>query len=159
MTWWRRECSGRRWPSGRRCRRFWWRCSGSFAPLVCLQILYCTILARKAAGCMIFINHSWVSFYRRLHLLMPRKLNSLLLLFSDFGARFLNQLLHFLHCGARTPSFGLLAISKARCRLDCSISNRPPCLSTVADMLKAYKKLIAASKRKIRLLPQLYTTL
>src|SRR5882757_3457903 len=100
VTWW---C---RWRSGRRCRRFWRRCGGSFAPPAGLRILCCTILAWKAAGRMIFVNHCRVSFHRSLHLLMPRKLNSSLLLFSDFGARFLNQLLRFLYCGARKPAFG-----------------------------------------------------
>jgi len=83
------------------CRRFWSRCGGSFAPLVGHRILCCTILAWKAAGRMIFVNHCRVSFHRSLYHLMPRKLNSSLLLFSDFGARFLNQLLCFLYCSTR----------------------------------------------------------
>jgi hypothetical protein len=37
---------------------------------------------------------------------MPRKLNSSLLLFSDFGARFLNQLLRFLYRRSRKSAFG-----------------------------------------------------
>jgi len=90
VTWWRRWSSWWRRPSWRRCRRFWWRCGGSFTPPACLQILCCAILAWKAAIWLIFINHCRVSFYRSLHLLMTRKLNSSLLLFSDFGARFFN---------------------------------------------------------------------
>jgi len=105
VTLWCTWRSGWRRPSGWRCRRFWWRCGSSFAPPACVRILCCAILAWKAAVCLIFINHWWVSFYRSLHLLMTRKLNSSLLLFSDFGARFLDQLLRFLYCGARKPSF------------------------------------------------------
>ena len=48
------------------------------------------ILARKAAVRLIFANHCRVSFDRSLHLVMPGKLNTPLLFFSDFGTRFLN---------------------------------------------------------------------
>jgi len=75
-------------------------------PSACLLILFCTILAWKVAGRMLFINYCRVSFHRSLHLLMPRKLNSSLFLFSDFGARFLDQLLRFHYSSARKPSFG-----------------------------------------------------
>jgi len=108
ITWWRRWHSRWGWPFGRRCRWFWWRCSWAFAPLACLRYLGCTILAWKGAGCVIFINHCPVSFDHSLHLPVPRKLNSSLLLFSDFGARSLNQLLCFLYCGMRKSSFGHL---------------------------------------------------
>jgi len=94
-----------RWHSGRRCGRFWWRCVGSFVPSACLQIHCCAILAWKAAVCVILINHCQVSFYRSLHLFMPRKLYYSLLLFLDFGARFLDQVLHFAYWGAQQPSF------------------------------------------------------
>jgi hypothetical protein len=39
-----------------------------------------------------------------------------------------------------------LAIFKARRMSDCSSYNRPPCLAIVADMLKTYMILVAASK-------------
>jgi len=107
-TGWRRWCS--------RCRRheFWcWlfafdlrRCRRCFEPPACPWILRCVILARKAAVSMIFIIHCRVSFYRSCHLSMPRIFNIPLLLFSDFCARFLDQLLGFLHRSARKPSFG-----------------------------------------------------
>ena len=41
---------------------------------------------------------------------------------------------------------------------DCSSCIWPPCLAIVADRLKTFKKLVSASKGKIRLLPQPYTT-
>jgi len=44
------------------------------------------------------------------------------------------------------PSVGILAILKARHLLDDSNCTRPPCYAIVADMLKTYKKLVAASK-------------
>ena len=105
VTWWRTWCSGWRRRSGWRCCRFLWRCGGSFAPPACLRILCCAILPWKAAVCLIFINHCQVSFNPSLHLLMTRRLNSSLLLFSDFGVKFLIFLLHFLYCGTRKPSF------------------------------------------------------
>jgi len=80
----------RRWRSGPRWRRSWWRCTCAFAPPVSLWILCCAILARKAAVRLIFPNHCWVSFYRSLHLVMPGKHNTPLLLFSNFGTWFLD---------------------------------------------------------------------
>jgi len=95
VTWWPGWRSGQRWRSVWRCCRSRWRCAGSIAPPACLRILSGAILAWKAAVRLICMNHRQVSFYRGLHLLMPRKLNSSRLLFPDFGARFLNCLLHF----------------------------------------------------------------
>jgi hypothetical protein len=46
-------------------------------------------LARKASSHMVLTNHDHVSFHRSLHLVMPKKLNTPHLLFSDLGARFL----------------------------------------------------------------------
>jgi len=106
VPWWGRWRSRRSWPSGQRCGPLWWRCGGSFAPPASLRIRCCTILAWKAAGRMIFINHCLVSFHRSLHLVVPRNLNFPLVLFSDFGVRFLDYLLRFLYCGAQKPSFG-----------------------------------------------------
>jgi len=51
-------------------------------------------------------KHSWVSFNCRLHFCMPRKLNTPLLLFSDFGTRFLDQIFCFHNCSAQKPFFG-----------------------------------------------------
>jgi len=56
------------------------------------------------------------------------------------------------------PLAGYLDPLLTLCMSDCSSCTRPPCLAKVADMLKTYKKLVAASKRKNRLLPQPYTT-
>jgi len=94
-----------RWSSRRLCCQFWWTYAGSLAHLVCLHILCCAILEWKTAVCRIFINYCQASFYCGLHLFMRRKHNSSLLLFLYFGARFLNFLLRFPHCGAWKPSF------------------------------------------------------
>jgi len=99
VTRWHRRRSGQRWHSGQSCRRFWWMYAGSFVPPACQRILCCAIWAWKAAVRMSFINHCQVFFYRSLHLFVPRELNSSLLLFSDVGARCLDQLLRFLYCG------------------------------------------------------------
>jgi len=49
----------------------------------------------------------------------------------------------------RNPSLAILAISKARHMLDCSSCTQSPFLALVADMLKTYKKLVAASRVRI----------
>jgi len=54
---------------------------------------------------VVFTKHSLVLSYRSLYLFVPIILNSLLLLFSDFGVRFLDQVLRFLYCSAHFPSF------------------------------------------------------
>jgi len=111
-----------KWCSGQRGRRLWsrlwsrlWillsasvgrRCTCSFASPARLRILCGAILARKASGRLVLTKHSRVSCYRSLHLVMPRKLNTPLLLFSDLGTWFLDQILRFLHSGARKPTFG-----------------------------------------------------
>jgi len=97
---WHRWRFGPRW-----CRSGWW-CTVAFAPQLCLWIFCGAILARKAAICLIFASHCWVSFDRNLHLVVPGKLDNLLLLYSDFGARSLDQVLRFLYSGAWKPSFG-----------------------------------------------------
>jgi len=55
---------------------------------------------------MIFRNHSQVSISLSLHFPMPRKLNSPLLLFLNFGVRVLAQVLHILYWGVWKVSFG-----------------------------------------------------
>jgi hypothetical protein len=47
----------------------------------------------------ILMKRGKVSFYRSLHLVLSSTLNIMLLLFSDFGARLLDQLLHFFYYG------------------------------------------------------------
>ena len=96
----------RRWRSRLRWRPSWGRCICAFASPVLLSILCYALLARKAAACLIFTNHCRVSFYRSIYLVMPKKHKTPLLLFWEFGARFVNQLLCFLYCGTRKPSFG-----------------------------------------------------
>jgi hypothetical protein len=54
----------------------------------------------------ILMKRGKVSFYRSLHLVISSTLNIMLLLFSDFGARLLDQLLHFFYYGMRKPDFG-----------------------------------------------------
>jgi len=102
------------WRSAQRWHRFWcrlsvsvgWRCTHSFAPPVCQQILCGAVLARKASVRMVLTKHKRVSFYRSFQLFMPRKPNSPLLLFLDFGTRFLDEVLRNLHCGVHKPSCG-----------------------------------------------------
>ena len=106
-TRWLRWCSGGTW------HRFWfwlsvsvwWRCTCSFAHPPCLCIVCCAILAMKSGICFILMTQRPVSFYHSLYLSMPRKVNTPLPLFSDFCTRFVDQILCFLNCGPRKPSF------------------------------------------------------
>jgi len=108
VTGWGGWCAGPRWS------RLWsphsasggGRCTCSFASPACLQILCGAILARKAGGQLVMTKHCQVSLYRSLHHLMPRKLNTSLLLFSDLGVWSLNEIFCFLYCGARKAFFG-----------------------------------------------------
>jgi len=108
VTRWGELCSGQR---GRPLRSQlspsvgrW--CTCTCAPPACLRIVCGAIVARKESGRVVLTMHSWVSFQRSLHLVMPRKLNTPLLLFFDLGMRILAHILRFLYCGARKPSFG-----------------------------------------------------
>jgi hypothetical protein len=108
VTGWGGYCAGRRWS------RLWGphsasgrgKCTCSFVSPACLQLLCGAILARKAARHLVMTKHSWVSLYRSLHLFMPRKLNTPLLLCSDLGAWFHSEIFCFLYCGARKAFFG-----------------------------------------------------
>jgi hypothetical protein len=159
VRWWRRWLSGRKWAPGQKCRRFECRCGGSFAPPSCLRILSYTILAWNGARCMIFVNHCPVSFYHCLQVLLPMILNSLLLQFSDFSARFLISYCVSSIVESKNPPLAISAIFNARRMSDYLGCTPPSCLAREAGMLKPYKKLVAASKMKLRLLPQPYSTL
>ena len=156
---WGRSRSGQRWHQlwSRLSASVGWRCTCSFASPVCLQIVCSAIWARKASGRVLMMKHSRVSFYRRLHLFMPRKLKTLLLLLTDLGAGFLIRYCISSIAAHENRSWAILAISKARDNLDCSSCTRPPCLAIVTDMLKTFRKIVAASNNEIRLLPQQYT--
>jgi len=106
---------------------------------------------------LVMTKYCRVSLYRSLHLCMPRKLNTPLLLFSDLGAWFLNEIFRFLYCGARKAFLGHFGHIHGRRMSDCSSCTRPPCLAIVADMLKTYKTLVNASNNEIGLLPLPYT--
>jgi len=97
---WRRQHSRQRW------RQVWWRWTRFFAPPACLMIPRCAMLARKAAVCLILMNHWRVMIHRSLHLSMPRTLKFPVCLFSDFSMRFLDQVLRILDRGMRQPFFG-----------------------------------------------------
>jgi hypothetical protein len=84
-----------------------WSGSCKARPAGHLAKLLCTgILAWNTSGCIGLTKYSWMSFDCSLYLLMPRKLNIPLLLFPDFGMRFLDQELRLLYYGVLIPSFG-----------------------------------------------------
>jgi len=57
------------------------------------------------------------------------------------------------------PPLAIIAIVNARHISDCSSSTWPPCLAIVADMLKTYKKVVAACNNEIQLVCPPYTLL
>jgi len=154
----------RRWHCGQRWHRFWsvlsvsvrWRCNHPFLPPAGLQILCGAVAARKASVCVVLTKRTHVSFHRSLHLYMPW--DSSIRFFSSqtsVGGIVIRYCISFI-AAHENPSLANLDIFKARRMSDCSSCSRPPCLAIVADMLKPYKKLVAASHNEIRLLPQPY---
>ena len=83
-----------------------WRCTCSIVSPVRLWILWGAILARKVSIHLVLTKHRRVFFNCSRLLFIPRKLNPSLHHFSDFGVRFLDQILCFLYCGARQPAYG-----------------------------------------------------
>jgi len=72
-----------------------------------LRIRHGSILARKTAGHLVLTKHCRVSYCHSLDQLLPRKLNTPLLLFFDLGAWFGNEIFPFLfHCGAWKDFYG-----------------------------------------------------
>ena len=108
VTGWGGRCAGQWWSRlrSRLSALVGWRCTCSFASPACLRILCGAILARKVAGRSVMTKHCRVSLYRSLHLIVPRRLNSPLLLFLDLGAWLLNEVFRFFDCGARNAFFG-----------------------------------------------------
>jgi len=148
VTRWHRWCSGWMW------RQFWCRLSESVSwrgVQLCIcaysvsgdSVLY--NLANKAAVRSIFPKLSQVSFHHSRNIFMLRKLNTTLLLFWDFGPTFIVRCCSFSIAAHEYPPLSGLAIFKARRMSDSSSCTWPPCLAIVADMLKTYKKLVAAS--------------
>ena len=103
------------WHTGQWWRFLWswqsaeagWRCACSDASQVCLRILSCAIWARPASGSVGLTKHSGVSFYGSLQVIILRKLNFLYLLYSNFVARYRDQILRFRYCATRQPSSSL----------------------------------------------------
>jgi len=85
------------------------RCTCSLESPAPLLIQCGATLTRKASWRLMLTKHSLVACYRSLHLVMPRKLNTPLHLFSELGTWFHDQILRFLSWGARKPSFGHFA--------------------------------------------------
>jgi len=55
-----------------------------------------------------------------------------------------------LSTGAReNPPLSIFGMFKARRMLDCSSCTRPPCFAIVSDMVKTYKKLVAALRMRV----------
>ena len=78
------------WRSESGWHRSWQRCTCAFAPPTSLWILFCAILARKTAVCLIFPKLYQVSFYRSRHLVIPEDRNTSPRLLSNSGAWFLD---------------------------------------------------------------------
>jgi len=107
-TRWRRWRSGRIWRQSwsQLYESLWWGCTCAVVPPACLGFLCCSIVARTAVVSLIFPKYSWVSFHCRLHIATLQKYNSPHLLFSDFGATYLDQAWRFLYWVTQKSSFG-----------------------------------------------------
>jgi hypothetical protein len=101
------------WHARRRTSQLWsqlsalvgCRCTCSFVSPACLRILCGDIFAMKAAGRLVLTKHCWVSLYRSLNLLMPRKLNTPLLCFLELGIWFVNETFCVHYCHMRKDFF------------------------------------------------------
>lgn len=83
-----------------------WTSTSSFASPAGMPILCNAIGARNSAQCLGLTKHCSVFLYRSLRLVMPRKLNTLDILFSDLGAWFQIVMYRIPYCGMRTGFFG-----------------------------------------------------
>ena len=83
-----------------------WKCTCSVASPSCLRIHCSAVLPLKTTGCVVLMKRSQMSSYPSHHLFMPKKLNTPLLPLPDLGATFLDQKLHFFHCGTLKHSIG-----------------------------------------------------
>jgi len=70
------------------------------------KYLSCVISARKATVPMMFKMHSWLCFCHSFHGSVPWIPNSLHLCFSDFCAKFVYHVTHFIHGALQLPSCG-----------------------------------------------------
>jgi len=131
----------------------WWSCTTAIAPPVCLQILCCTILARKEPiswiSCTIARCHSIAAFR---FLWVGHSTPSFIFCQTLVGGCFIRYCVSTIAVH-ENPPLATFAISKARRMLDHSCCMQPPGLPIVADRLKTYKKLFAASTIEIWLLP------
>jgi len=147
--------------AGQRCRWLsaWgrWRCTCCFASPACLQILRGAMLARQESGHVGLTEHRRVSCYRSLHQFMPQELNSRFLSSRTSVRGFMIRYFASSIAAHKNASLAILGIFNARRMSDCASCTQPPCLATVAAILKTYKKLAAASNNEIRLLPLPYT--
>jgi hypothetical protein len=150
--WWNTFCGealiGVRWHRWRARPRWstsWWRCTLAFVPPECLWIVYGAIGAWKPAVCLIFANHSRVSFGCRLHQVIPVILSTRFVA-SQISARcfLISCCLSFI-ATRHYPPMAIWAILHTRHMSDSSSCNLPPCLAIVPDMFKIYKKSVAAS--------------
>jgi hypothetical protein len=97
-----------------------WRCTFTIASPAGQRIVCCGMLARKASGSLVLTKHSEVSFHWSLHVVIHREINTLLLLLSTSGMRFLDQEMCFHYCCAQKPWLAIIAIFMARLMLHLS---------------------------------------
>jgi len=105
---WHRWCCGWMW------HRFWGRvsetlqgrCTCALVPPAWLAIVCYAIVPTEEAVRLISSERFQVSVHRSIHIFMPRKPNSPLLLISDFGTRLLDEEWCVLYRGARKHIFG-----------------------------------------------------
>ena len=165
VTGWQRWRSGQRWHSGQRWRQMWsllsallaWGCTSSFGSSACLWILYGAIVWRKASIHVVSTKHGQVFLYHSLHLHMPRTVNTPLLLISDVGARFLDQILRFLHCSAWKPSIGHFGLIQGQAQVG-MFQLYPTSLPWHSrSHVENLQEISCCSNNEMRLVPRPYT--
>jgi len=133
------------WLWCRLSQSLWWRCTCAFAPPVCLGMLCCAILARKAAIRLSILKNSRVSSHRSFTLFRPGDSTH-----RFFSSRTLSWGFWIWYCMSsiappENAPLAILAIFKATRVSDSYSWTWPPSLAINAAMLKTYKKLVAAS--------------
>jgi len=156
---WHRWRSGLMWHQFR-CQlseSLWWMCTRASVPPVCMGILCGAIVAREADIRSIFPKQAGCLSIAAYTCLFPA-ISTPCCFSSQNSTRdsFIRYCVSTLAVRNIAP-LALLAIFKAWCMSDCYSCTWPPCVVIVADMLKTYNKLVAASRYQIQLLPLPYT--
>jgi len=140
---WRRRRSWPRW------RRSSWRCICAFVHPASLWILCFGIMEGRQASVPLSRTIDGCLSITAFTLLCPGNTTPRFFPFRTSAYGFLISCCVSSIAAQENSSLAILALFKARCMSDCSSCNWPPCLAIVDEMLKTYKKLVAACRVRI----------